>query len=52
MAVKVANNKYSIEQAFKELGEDIDKMTEDIQKKAKNSVQLLAGQVHGMIVQN
>lgn len=41
---------FSIEEALKDLGKDINQMTEDIQKKAKQSVALLAAQTHAMIV--
>lgn len=41
---------YSIEQALRELGKDINDLTKDITQKAKGQVQALAAQAHSMIV--
>lgn len=42
--------KYSIEDALRELGKDIDNLTQDITNQAKQQVQALAAQAHSMIV--
>lgn len=41
---------YSVEEAMKELGKDIDQLTSEIQAKAREGVQILAGQAHAFIV--
>lgn len=45
------NKQYSIEQAFKDIGKDIDKLTTEIKNRAKQQVQTLAGVAHSMIVE-
>lgn len=45
------SKQYSIEQALKELGKDINDLTEEISRKAKANVQILAAQAHAMITQ-
>lgn len=45
------SKQYSLEQALRGLGKDINKLTEDIAKEAKQQVQVLAAQAHSMIVQ-
>lgn len=40
---------YSLEQAMNEIQKDINSFTEEVQKKAKQEIQTLAGQAHAMI---
>jgi len=48
---KMASKVYSIEEAFRSLEKDLKTFSQETQKKAKQSVQIVAAQAHGMIVQ-